>query len=49
MGGVIKQESTALKKIKTERSRVLRPIATSSMLVSKGSIERGLKETNTNA
>ncbi len=47
MGGGIKQESTALKKIKTERSRVLRPIATSSILLSKGSIERGLKEANT--
>jgi hypothetical protein len=32
------------KKIQTERSRVLRPIAASSMLISKGSVERGLKE-----
>jgi hypothetical protein len=33
-----------VKKIQTERSRVLRPIAASSMLISKGSVERGLKE-----
>ena len=32
------------KKINTERSRVLRPIAGSSMLLSKGSVERGFKE-----
>ena len=33
-----------VKKIQTERSRVLRPIAASNMLISKGSVERGLKE-----
>jgi hypothetical protein len=33
-----------VKKIQTERSRVLRPIAASSMLISKGSVERRLKE-----
>ena len=33
-----------VKKIQTERSRVLRPIAASSMLISKGSVERELKE-----
>jgi hypothetical protein len=33
-----------VKKIQTERSRVLRPIAASSMLISKGSVERGVKE-----
>jgi hypothetical protein len=33
-----------VKKMQTERSRVLRPIAASSMLISKGSVERGLKE-----
>jgi hypothetical protein len=36
--------SKGVKKIQTERSRVLRPIAASSMLISKGSVERGLKE-----
>lgn len=41
MGGSDKGGS---KKIQTERSRVLRPIAASSILISKGSVERGFKE-----
>ena len=41
MGG---SEKGGVKKIQTERSRVLRPIAASNMMISKGSVERGFKE-----